>query len=98
MPSVSEAALAPSISPAATCGSEFANQWQRILCEAEHCWPRHTAKRLASITGAGVRTCYRWLAGKAQPKSERTLAILAELRREHEARGKFLQQFELDLQ
>lgn len=98
MSSVESILRSPSISPAATCGSNFANQWQRILREAEHCWPRHTAKRLASITGAGVRTCYRWLAGKAQPKSERTLAILAELRREHQERGKFLQQFELDLQ
>ena|SRR3990167_1122891 len=98
MPSLSGAALAPSIAPTATSGSKFATQWQRILCEAEHCWPRHTAKRLASITGAGVRTCYRWLAGRAQPSSERTLAIVAELRREHEARGKFLEQFVLDLQ
>ncbi len=88
---------APSIAAAATSGSEFANQWQRILFEAERCWPKNTAKKLAGITGAGVRTCYRWLAYGAQPSSKRTLAILAELKREHAERGAWLEQFELDL-
>lgn len=95
--SVESIARSPSIVGAATSGSLFASEWQRILFEAERCWPKHTAKRLSQITGAGVRTCYRWLAHKAQPSSRRTLAIIAELKREHAERGKWLQQFELDL-
>lgn len=97
MREVCVASIVPPSRPTATCGRDSASQWHRILTEVERCWPRNTAKKLSTVTGGGVRTAYRWLARKAKPSSTRTLAILAELKREHEERGKWLEQFELDL-
>jgi hypothetical protein len=82
----------------ATSGSKFAYSWQQILVQVRFSWPRKTAERLSHITGSGVRTCYRWLAGGAEPGAPEVLAILSALRDEHAARGRMLQQFELNLE
>lgn len=87
--------LHPSIVAAASSGSNFTISWQQILVQIRFSWPRKTAQRLCSITGASLRTCYRWLAGEAEPSAVETLAILSALRDEHAARGRLLQQFEL---
>lgn len=80
----------------ARSGSDSATKWQRILAEAKRVWPKHTAKRLAEITGQGVRTCYRWLAGRATPSAQAILAVISALRSDFEQRGQMLEQFELE--
>ena len=77
--------------------SVFEFSWQQILEQVRFTWPKKTAERLASITGASVRTCYRWLrkGRPTQPDAIQTLAILSALRDEHARRGRLLEQFEL---
>lgn len=81
----------------ASSGSVFANSWQRILGEARLYWPRKTAEHLHTITGASLRTCYRWLADEARPDAAEILAVLHALRAAHNERGKIFEQFEFDL-
>lgn len=79
-------------------GSVFAISWQRILAEAKLYWPRHTAKKLSKITGASVRTCYRWFTPAGpKPDAREIILIMDELRAEYVARGKIFEQFELQL-
>lgn len=81
----------------ATCGSDFAISWQRILAEARLYWPRNTAKHIATITGCGVRTAYRWLADDGEPPASAIVALVAAMRVEYAARGRIFEQFELKL-
>lgn len=95
--SVSGAAIAPSRLRTDTNVSVFRISWQRILEQVRFTWPKKTAERLAAITGASVRTCYRWLrkGRPTEPNAVQTLAILSALRDEHARRGRLLEQFEL---
>ena len=92
---VSTKRLPASIVAAATNGSTFVINWQQIVGQIRFTWPRKTAERLSAITGASLRTTYRWLAGTHEPGAVETLAILSALRDEHAARGRLLAQFEL---
>lgn len=78
------------------CGSLLAISWQRIFREAKLYWPRHTAKHIARITGASVRTSYRWLAGSVQPPGSAVVKVLLALRDEYVARGRIFEQLDLD--
>ena len=59
-------------------------------------WPRNTAKHIARITGASVRTAYRWLANKVQPPGGAVVAIVLALKAEYVARGRIFEQLDLD--
>lgn len=91
------AAVPASIVATDKSGSVFAVSWQRILAEAKLYWSRNTAKHIARITGCGVRTAYRWMAGKAQPPAGAIVAIILALRAEYVARGRIFEQLDLDL-
>jgi hypothetical protein len=83
-------------------GSDCAVTWQRIFREAKLYWPKGTAKKIAGITGAGVRTTYRWLAmahGRkgAKPHGAAVVAVVLALRAEYVARGRIFEQLELSL-
>lgn len=78
-------------------GSIYAISWQRIIAEAALYWPKHTAKRIATITDYSVRQAYRWLAGDSEPPAGALVAIVRAMRIEHEARGRMFEQFDLDL-
>lgn len=96
MRSVSAASVAPSIVATDRSGSVLAISWQRILREAKLYWPRNTAKHIARITGASVRTAYRWLANKVQPPGGAVVAIVLALKAEYVARGRIFEQLDLD--
>lgn len=91
------AAIAPSIVATDRSGSILAISWQRILKEAKLYWPRNTAKHVARITGASVRTAYRWLADDVEPPGSAVVAIILALRAEYVARGRIFEQLDLDL-
>lgn len=91
----------PSITPSArTCASLPAStpeDLRRILQIVVSLHPSGTRKWLERATGASPRTVDYWVQGRYLPRGDAALKIVAALRAEHEARGKVLQQFELDL-
>lgn len=91
---VSPGALAPSIVATDTSGSDFAISWQRILKEAKLYWPRNSAKHIARITGASVRTSYRWMADDSTPPADAIVQIILALRAEYVARGRIFEQLD----
>ncbi len=97
MGQASPAALAPSIIPSAgTCASS-PDDLRRILQVVVSLHPIGARKWLERATGASPRTVDYWVEGRYLPRGNAALKIVAALRAEHEARGKLLQQFELDL-
>ncbi len=78
-------------------GSVLAVSWQRIFREAKLYWPRNTAKHISRITGASLRTAYRWLAEDVEPPGSAVVAIVLALRAEYVARGRIFEQLELHL-
>lgn len=58
-------------------------------------WPRNTAKQLSKITGASIRTVYRWLAETTEPPGGAVVAIVLALKAEYVARGRIFEQLEL---
>lgn len=96
MRSVSTAAIAPSILATDKSGSVSAISWQRILREAKMYWPRNTAKHFARITGASVRTAYRWMADDNEPPGSAVVAIMLAMRAEYVARGRIFEQLDFN--
>lgn len=92
-------AASPSIIGAATSGRNSGSPWQGILHVVRKTHGKQSAAWLRRVTGAGGRTAYGWIKRprpRSRPNAERTLAILAALKAEHDARGRLLQQFEFD--
>jgi len=69
---------------------------RRILQIVRSLHPSGTGKWLERATGKAPRTVDYWIAGRYLPRGDAALRIVAALRAEHEARGRLLQQFELD--
>jgi hypothetical protein len=97
MGQVSTAARAPSIVPSASSCAPSIDDLRQILQIVCTLHPNGARKWLERATGAAPRTVDYWVQGRYLPRGAAALKIVAALRAEHEARGKLLQQFELDL-
>jgi hypothetical protein len=96
MRAVSAHSLAPSILATDKSGSLSAISWQRVLKEAKMYWPRNTAKHFSRITGASIRTCYRWLSEGTEPSGGAIVAIMLAMRAEYVARGRIFEQLDFN--
>lgn len=94
MRAVSANDVSPAILATDKSGSISAISWQRILREAKLYWPRNTAKHFARITGASIRTAYRWMADDSEPPGSAVVSIMLAMRAEYVARGRIFEQLD----